>query len=159
MNKKLKIALYAIAFALIIAVLVLYVIFPVKTEYYFNCVKDFINRPLPIVGVSLAIAGGFIYKIILMTKFGQKNITALKNENTQLKEELLAVKEELLEVKESVEDVKTFAEETKDKMFEGFKLSSNVRIKGLAVHLDGLKDYIEESEESDNGEDSVPPID
>lgn len=131
MNKKVKRALYITGLVLGIVVLVLYIVFPEKTEYYFNCVKDFINRPLPIVGVSIAIIGHFIYKIILMTKFGEKKITELRNQDESLKEELLQTKEELKKAKEEIEKVSEFAIETQKKLQQGFSLSSNVKIKSL----------------------------
>ena len=57
MNKKVKIALWCLFAIVSVAILVLYIVFPDQTTYYFNCVKDFINKPLPIVGISL-----FVYK-------------------------------------------------------------------------------------------------
>lgn len=128
---KIKKALYITGLVLGIAVLVLYVIFPAQTEYYFNCVKDFINRPLPIVGISLVIIGEFAYKIFVLTKFGQGKLKEVKEENKKLQDRIVELEEERTKLREEIVEVKEFAESVGDKVDKGFILSKNVKINAL----------------------------
>lgn len=84
MNKKkriLSIALIAIA-TLLIAFIVWHWVAYGKDETIalFGRVKDFINQPLPIIGVSLIVLGGIALKFVSMSAYGKKQIEAVKRE-------------------------------------------------------------------------------
>lgn len=51
-----------------------------ETIAIFERVKDFMNQPLPIVGVSTLVIGAFVLKALSMTSFGNAQISKLKAE-------------------------------------------------------------------------------
>ena len=92
MNKKkriLSIALIAIA-TLLIGFIVWHWIAYGKDETIamFGRVKDFINQPLPIIGVSLIVLGGIILKIVSMSAYGRKQIKEVRKELSEGNENL-----------------------------------------------------------------------
>ena len=90
MKKKVfKIVLISLLVSLGIAYLVLYCIFPAKTQEITWLTFDYIcNKPLPVIGVSALVVGVILYKII---SFVLKNKHLKYNE---LKAELQKIKEE-----------------------------------------------------------------
>lgn len=73
-----KIILVSLAVALGIAYLVLYIVDPELAKGIMDTVVDYLNRPLPIVGVSLAVLSALAWKIFSSTVFGKKYLAEAK---------------------------------------------------------------------------------
>jgi F0F1-type ATP synthase gamma subunit len=88
---------------------------------------EYLNRPLPIAGISLIAVGGIVYKILSMTSFGKKQVNYIK--------------EQFLAVRTTVSDVKTDVEKYKeqlDKQYEEFTKQSNEKIALIYEEFDTL---------------------
>lgn len=148
MNKKVKIALWCLFAIVSIAVLVLYIVFPGQTTYYFNCVKDFINKPLPIVGISLSVIMIFVYKVVVSTRFGQKKLAEYKEKLDLLHNEYDEFKahmdEKTIETKEYIEELKEIIRNTQEQLNKACELSKNVKIKGLVNYEETVDSDSEE---------------
>lgn len=148
MNKKVKIALWCLFAIVSIAVLVLYIVFPGQTTYYFNCVKDFINKPLPIVGISLSVIMIFVYKVVVSTRFGQKKLAEYKEKLDLLHNEYNEFKahmdEKTIETKEYIEELKEIIRNTQEQLNKACELSKNVKIKGLVNYEETVDSDTEE---------------
>lgn len=148
MNKKVKIALWCLFAIVSVAILVLYIVFPGQTTYYFNCVKDFINKPLPIVGISLSVIMIFVYKVVVSTRFGQKKLAEYKEKLDLLHNEYNEFKahmdEKTIETKEYIEELKEIIRNTQEQLNKACELSKNVKIKGLVNYEETVDSDTEE---------------
>ena len=146
-NKKLKIALAIIFAVLGLAYLVLYILFKEQVTFYTECVIDFINKPLPIVGVSLLVIMIFLWKVLVTSKFGQKKINELKeaiDKEKSEKEELKEYVDNLLKVMdEKVDMVKDQVIKTQEITYKICDLSHNIKIRGL-THEEAIDSNAEE---------------
>lgn len=95
MNKKLKNALIIIGVVLFVALITLYVIFPNEFKYTLTLIKDFVNQPLPIVGVSLITVLIFVWRCFVASKYGKKALNELREENAKLRQENKEFKEDI----------------------------------------------------------------
>lgn len=136
MNKKLKIALYIIVGVLALTSIVCYIFWTEQTTYIFECIIDFINRPLPIVGVSSVIVLGFVYKIFVSTKYGKN---ALKELNDDKDKFFAAAEQYKADLKEQEELTKALVNAhqqeidlLKDYLIQVCENSTNVKLKELA---------------------------
>ena len=98
-NKALKNFLIIFGLILGVALLVLYVIFPNEFKNAINKFWAFVNEPLPVVGVSLLIIGGFIWKILR----GKAKIKELEERYKAKLDELNGKKDDLSDIKEKVD--------------------------------------------------------
>ena len=102
-SKKIFIAVgVSIALAVVIAYVVLYFLFPEETNNYTMNVWYHLNEPLPVVGVSVAFIGFFIFKIIASSSFGKKKYNQLKVDYKDLKSEYEKMKVEYETYKEEI---------------------------------------------------------
>ena len=150
MNKKLRIALW-ISFAVLgIAYLVLYILFKEQVTFYTECVIDFINRPLPIVGVSLVVILLFVWKIVITSKVGKKKIAEYQEGLNLVKREFEEYKahinEKMALIEEQANLIKDKADKAKEMINGICELTHNVKIK----QLKGL--IYEEESDSDTEE-------
>ena len=140
MKKALKIiCLSLIGVALVVAIIG-YIFWKEQTIQVFDLIVDYINRPLPIVGVSSIIVAAFLYKCFVSTKYGKKALNELLNEKDKAFEEL-EQKKELLNQKE--EEIKALVnahqseiDYIKNYLVEFCKLSNNVKVKELGEKLE-----------------------
>jgi len=123
----------------IAAYIVLSILFPDETPMYRDIVIDYIfNKPLPVVGVSAAVLGFFIYKIVKVCLANKgKNYNQLKGEIGSLKEQLAQAKADALHYKELVEQA---VEKTNQAVKEVCDTIPNKKIKAI-----GEKYYGEET--------------
>lgn len=129
MKKALKIIGIVLAVLLGIAIIVLRIVIPNEMSAIFDKVWEWLNQPLPIVGVSSIVFGFTIWKIFVSTSFGKKGVQKLENEFNELKHDM-SVEEQ--EVSEMLEQTKMFAEETK-LMLASFKEELDTFAEQLAV--------------------------
>lgn len=118
-----------------------------ETIALFDRVKDFVNQPLPIIGVSTLVIGAFILKAISMTAFGNSQVNKLKAEheayketaeqrNRELDEKLKGFEESYASEKE-LNDAKIEAQgERLDKVIAYIKSLPNKKAKELIKELE-----------------------
>lgn len=133
--KKLKIALIIIALVVVAFSVVAYILWKEQTIEFFDKVIDFINRPLPIFGVSTVIAAGFIYKCFVSTKYGRKTLSELKQEKENMFSELELYKDKLYEKEEMIKALVNAHQHELDvfkKYLTGlYENSNNIKVKEL----------------------------
>lgn len=152
MKKALKIIVISLLVALAIFSVVAYILWKEQTTYIFECIIDFINRPLPIIGVSIAIIGLFVFKCFIATRYGKKAINEYKEENRVLKERIEQIKNDTaytlenqnLAIKKILDD----HQELKEIVVKELELSKNIKVKELAKTLKGEQPYGEEEVDS-----------
>ena len=120
--------------------------FPNETQEYFRNAMTFLNQPLPIVGVSLLVIGGFVLKAISMTSFGKKALADLKAEHNKWKKDVDETESKELELKAEVDETKREVEDTLDNFYkdnnelikvfyEALKTSPNKKVQAFADKL------------------------
>ena len=140
MKKALKIiCLSLIGVALVVAIIG-YIFWKEQTIQVFDLIVDYINRPLPIVGVSSIIVAAFLYKCFVSTKYGKKALNELLNEKDKAFEEL-EEKNKLLnqkedEIKALVNAHQSEIDYLKNYLVEFCKMSNNVKVKELGEKLE-----------------------
>ena len=154
MNKRKKILLIVgvILIALLfISFLVCYHVWPAQTKNYVMTFWDWLNKPLPVVGVSTLFVGLFIWRIFASTSYGKKQIEIFKKkaEETQHQFECLKAEYET-KIKDFEKIIEKYREEL-NKYREGgaevCKTIPNKKVKEL-----GVKYYGEERKETINNE-------
>lgn len=88
-----KIILISTAILLGAAFGICYIVNPVLARQIQDVVVDYINRPLPIAGVSVATAAILIWKIFSATKYGKRKIAEMKAEYEREKTDLVSQNE------------------------------------------------------------------
>lgn len=148
MKKALKIIVISLLVALAIFSIVAYILWKDQTTYIFECIIDFINKPLPIIGVSIAIIGLFVFKCFVATRYGKKAINEYKEENLVLKERIEQIKKDTAYTLQaqniSIKEVLDSNEEIKQTLIKSLELSKNIKVKELAKTLKGEQPYGEE---------------
>lgn len=97
-----------------IAYLTCYLTIKEDTINFTHGLVDFINKPLPIVGISLAIIGAFVLRLVAMSSWGKKQASLFSEKTDTLKKELeeekcnLIAQQKILEesLKEKEEEIK-----------------------------------------------------
>lgn len=109
MKKFLKIFFISLILSLIVFVFVCSLVIPAQTKETLNYIIDFLNKPLPIIGISVLTLGGIVIVIISKLGFGSKQIKELKKEYYEFKDKVEKEKEyaeecykKSLEIEESV---------------------------------------------------------
>lgn len=134
--------------------------FPTETQEYFRNAMTFLNQPLPIVGVSLLVIGGFVLKAISMTSFGKKALEDLKAEHNKWKKEVDETESKELELKAEVDETKREVEDTLDRFakdtdelikvfYEALKTSPNKKVQAFADKLVELYPLVFEKEKEE----------
>lgn len=100
----------------ITAYIVLSILYPTETKTYSDIVIDCVfNKPLPVIGVSAAVLGFFVYKVV-------KVVLANKGKNyNQLKGEIGSLKQQLAQAQEQAEHYKELAEKLNNETNEVIK--------------------------------------
>lgn len=157
MKKAFKIIIPTLLVILAIFYVVAYILWKEQTTYITECIINFINKPLPIIGVSTGVVLFFIYKCFISTKYGKKRINEFKEENDNLRHEIAEYKQivdlALNNCENSVNELKTDIQETKEYVIEGFELNKNIKIKEIAKKMRGVED--EETINSDTEKEEI----
>lgn len=149
MKKALKIICLSLVGLVFIASIVGFIFWKEQTIQIYDIVIDYINRPLPIVGVSSVIIAAFLYKCFVSTKYGKKALAQLQDEKENAfielnkQKQLLEDKEE--EIKALVNAHQSEIDFLKDYIVEFCKLSNNIKIKELGDKIES--DYNVKTEE------------
>lgn len=142
-KKVLKIVLISLLVCLGIFSIVAYIVWKEQTTYIFECIIDFVNKPLPIVGVSIIIVGAFIYKCVVASRFGKKAINEYKQENDNLRHEIdkykELVNETLKDYESALNQAKNELGELKEDVASAFELNKNYKVREIASKLRGVE--------------------
>lgn len=146
--KILKISLYVILFACIVAIVVCYCIIPEQAKGVMDKIIEYLNTPIGITGLSIASIGYILYKIISMTSIGKVGLGTIKNDfgnvvqkvdnglsKLEEKEKELAKKEEDLKV--LLEGYSNKVNELSDSLVKVCETSPNAKIKALGEQFKG----------------------
>lgn len=142
MKKFFQVVKIILIFILILGVgtgIACYLIIPDQTKLLIDEVINFINQPLPIVGVSLVVVFGFTYKIFVSTRYGKVQIEKFKAEVDSEKEKYIELLNGVNAKKEEYQSLIN-AHQSEIDYLESFivklcETSSNVKIKALADDL------------------------
>lgn len=134
-----------------IAYVLCYIFLKEQTTYFTECLINFLQKPLPIVGISIIGLGYIVFKIFSLTKFGKRTLTKLAEENARLRQENEEHKEQVKELLNAFETrligLENGVSNVKEIVAEGYDLSHNIKIKALADKMRGVED--EETTNSD----------
>lgn len=100
--KVIEIILIVLAVLCGVALLVGYIWFKDNTIEIINNIKDFVNQPLPIIGVSIVGVGLFLYEIIVRLQYGKR---ALNNVKVEYENKLHALEDKETKIKEIADEV------------------------------------------------------
>lgn len=123
----LKVFFSIVLFGLLIAAVVCYSLFPQETKLVLDLIVDYVNRPLPIVGISLATLFVFIYMIYSKTSFGKKSLLELESKIDKAKIEY--------------EKTKNFVEKVNNNVI-AHENEINIVVNGLTSKVDYLVESI-----------------
>lgn len=102
MNQKLKKTLKIIsAIVIVLAVvagIVLWLLYPVQTKQYLNTAWEWLNKPLPIVGVSTVVVLFFVWRLFAASSFGKKQINEFRRTNEDVIKQFEVVKAHYVEI-------------------------------------------------------------
>lgn len=151
MKKALKISIIALLVSLGIFSVIAYILWKEQTTYIFECIIDFINRPLPIIGVSIAIIGVFVFKCFVASKYGKKALKEYQKALDETKQEFADKEKELKEFKiylqAELERYGLTQDKIKEVLEKSLEMSKNIKIQALANELKG-ETYGEEEKET-----------
>lgn len=133
-NKIINGILFALLGACVVAYLVCLIVMKEETLEFTEKAKDFINQPLPIIGVSIVVLGGVLVKILSLSKYGQSQIAKAEEKIEEYKELIETNKtdlEALLEAKQAEID------ELKATIVKVAENVPNKKVKAIAEELKG----------------------
>lgn len=130
--KKRYIVYLAIATSLGIGYYVWYLLDTDGAVRFMKYIVEFINRPLPIVGVTVAAVLVFVFKIIVSTNYGKKRIGEYEANMNQMKEDYEAFKQFIKEEKNKLAKLN---DETRNQLAIACQLSTNKKIKDFGKEL------------------------
>lgn len=127
-----------------------YIAFKDQTIEVLASIKDFINQPLPIVGVSILGIGIFLYEIIVRTNFGKKALAKIIEERdlalAKLEEKEINLEELEQKVLETLAKEDEKIEKIKEYIAKLCSYSRNINAKELGEKI------LKELGDTDNGE-------
>ena len=146
--KKTLLIIGAILFVLlVVAFVVCFHFYPEQTKTYVMTAWDWLNKPLPVVGVSTLFICILIWRIFVSTSYGKKQVNLFKTQAEETKHQFECLK---AEYETKIRDFETIIDkyrEELDKYREGgaevCRNMPNKKIKEL-----GVKYYGEEREET-----------
>ena len=106
----------SLAVCLGIAITVFYIVKPDLAKEWFETIVDYVNRPLPIVGVTTLAVLIFVWKLIVTTQYG--------------KTKLAAYDRKVGEIEKQYEEYKSAAEKEKEELKK-----QNDELKGFICHI------------------------
>lgn len=157
MKKFMKVAkIILVVLTIIVGILLIvgYIWFKDNTIAILNSIKDFVNQPLPIIGVSSVVLCVFLYKVFIATKYGKKAISDIVSEKNKTISDIQAKESDLKEIEYKVDNklqeqdtnINTSISEIKAYLVELCGYSRNIKAKELATRI--------EQGESENGKEN-----
>lgn len=146
MKKALKIIGIVLLASLFIYILVSFIINKEGTMYWINYFINVLNKPLPIVGLTVGGVLIFVWRVLVETKYGEQAINKYKLENEKTKRKYAELLEEKnKELKEERECNKQEINEIKSAFVEVCKTFPNIKINALGEKFE--KELLEHGEE------------
>lgn len=150
-KKILTITLVVVISLLVVACVVCYFVIPTQFKDAIAIAWDWLNQPLPIVGISTIMVLFFAFKIFASSSFGKKQIKKINEELARAKQEQEESKNELEKLKQEILDIcrdyKTNSdkeEENRQAFFEELcRLIPNKKVKELYEKYFGKQDVID----------------
>ena len=151
MSQKTKKILARISFILLAVCVVTYgvllAIFPDQVKHYTSIVWDYVNRPLPVVGVSSLVLAYVLIKIVKMSSFGQRQINEFKRNKEAIETDYASTKEwveiKLTEYRKEILEMNEYIRELEEKYNKAYselcKAIPNKKVNALGVKLYGEK--------------------
>lgn len=125
---------------LVICGLIFWLLYPELVVQWANVAWDWVNAPLPIVGVSTLIVGMFAIKLVSMTSWGKAQVSKIKatyeEYKTQIGGELSMSKERVDSLVEELKAKQAEIEYLKSKLIE---LCSTIKNKKVNELGEGIK--------------------
>lgn len=116
-----------------IAITIFYIIKPDIAKEWFAYIVDYVNKPLPIVGVTTLAVLVFVWKLIVTTQYGKSKLAAYDNKVARLEQEYenykAAAEKEKEELKKQNDELKGF-------ICHICELSTNQKIKNYGKELE-----------------------
>lgn len=141
LEKALKIILFSIVGLLAIAIVVVYITNKDLALEWFETTKDFLNQPLPIVGITVGACLIFLWKLIITSNYGKKKIAIYDQKIEELDK---AYQEFVDKANSKVAYLEQENKELTTKLANACKLSTNKKIKDYGKELDAYgKETIE----------------
>lgn len=148
-NKIITIVICCVCATILVALGICAFIWPDQVKLYMATAWDWLNQPLPVLGVSILFIGMFAIKLFASTSFGKKQINgAIERINTTdaqieiLKEQLIAEKAKTRALIVKLEKYVKWVEQYQHEIVAA--------IPNKKVKLLGDKHYVEETEETTN---------
>lgn len=125
----------AVLSLLVIGGIVFWLLYPELTAQWANVAWDWLNAPLPVVGVSIFILGGFVIKFISMTSWGKTQVAKLKAKYEDFKSQVgieLDLKQTTIdEQKAELEEMRTKYEYLKNQFIALCEIIKNKKVNEL----------------------------
>ena len=146
MKKVLKIIGLVILVLCGIALATCYIVIPQETKSAIDVVMEYLNRPLPIAGISIITFSACIFGFLSHTSIGKKALATLKSEFSELRTQLvdketmaktyyeLAIKEKE-EVKAILNDYSNELDYLTEELIKVCETMPNVKVKALAEEI------------------------
>lgn len=120
-----------VAFALY--VLISFIVNKDGTMYWINQVIDWLNKPLPIIGVTTLALLIFVWKVVITTNYGKAKLVAYDNKVKELEH----AKEEFeLAANEKVKELEQDNDKLRAQLIHVCELSTNKKIKDFGKELE-----------------------
>lgn len=155
MKKLFAIISFTLLLCLSVSIGLCFCIIPEQTKLAMDVVVEWVNKPLPIIGVSILTLGGVVLVVLNRTTLGRKLLTQLKEEigvfkreNEKLKQEIIEKEKELITHKqEQIAFLSNYSQRI-DKLTENIvkvcETSPNAKIKALGEEIKGIDTKLKE---------------
>ena len=132
-KKVIKYVLLGLLLCGIITLVIFYIVKTKDTSTFINNVWAFLNKPLPIVGVTTLAVLLFLWKVIISTNYGKKKLQELERE----KQEIIKEKNDFIN-KANGELQKCYSEiaNLRHELANACNLSTNQKIKELGKGIE-----------------------
>lgn len=148
-SKVLIIILSVLAVLSVTAVGILYHFYPDGVTYYAKTAWDWLNQPLPVVGISVLFILVFMFKIFAESSLGKKKLNEFKRATDNIKQDFDELVQLFYELKsgceEEINELKQENKELKQVIKEICEVIPNKKVKAI-----GEKYYGERKERIDN---------
>ena len=140
-NKVLLIIFCVLIAVAAVTVGIFYGLYPVQTKEYILMTWNWLNKPLPVVGVSTLMILFFAWKVFANSSFGKKQINELKTElenvNRATKNERLSLETQIAYLEREIEQLRQDVETEKRVSAEAYAVSPNKKIRAIGVKYYG----------------------
>lgn len=123
----------SLAVCLGIAITVFYIVKPDLAKEWFETIVDYVNKPLPIVGVTTLAVLVFVWKLIVTTQYGKAKLDAYDNKVARLEQEYEKYK---TTAENEKQELKEQNEKLRAQLIHVCELSTNKKIKDFGKELE-----------------------